>query len=59
MYGVYRVMADGKHQYCSRSATHSEKLAKEIARDFSNGEIVMPDGSLKQVPARPHIHKKI
>lgn len=59
MFGVYRVLKNGGHRYVSRSATQSEKLAKEIAADLSEGRIIMPDGSAKSVPARPHIAKAI
>ncbi|QSY98565.1 hypothetical protein J2J97_32185 (plasmid) [Rhizobium bangladeshense] len=57
-FGVYRVTRSGEH-YVSRSATHSEKLAKEIAADLSAGEITMPDGSIKYVKPAPHIAKEI
>lgn len=59
MFGVYRVMRDGTHRYVARTASHSEKLACEIADDLSNGRIVMPDGSTRECKAHPHIAKAI
>jgi hypothetical protein len=59
MYGVYRVLRSGEHRYVSRSVTHSQKLAEEIARDLTDGRVVMPDGSTKRVPAYPHIAKAV
>ncbi len=59
MWGVYRVRADGSHVYMSRSATHSEKLAREIADGLSHGEVVMPDGSVKYVKPRKHVALRI
>lgn len=60
-YGVYRVLKNGKHRYCERSATTSLKLAQEIAADFSSGKVVMPDGSTHQRtgPVYPHIAREI
>lgn len=58
-YGVYRVHKNGVHQYLAHSCTSNRKLAEEIARDLSNGELVMPDGSTKKVTAHPHIAKLI
>jgi hypothetical protein len=54
-YGVYRAMANGDYRYVSRSATTNQKLAEEIARDLTNGEAVMPDGSTKRIRAFPHV----
>lgn len=59
MYGVYRVLKSGEHRYRSRSATHSEKLAQEIAADLTEGRFVRPDGSTGQCKAFPHIAKEI
>lgn len=59
MFGVYRVLKNGTHRYISRSATQSEKLANEIARDLSDGTITNPDGSTSVVKAAPHIAKPI
>ena len=59
MWAVYKVNKNGKLTYISRSVTQSEKLAKEIANGLTNGEIVMPDGSIKKVKAFPHIAKRI
>ena len=59
MWGVYRVLKDGRHEYVSRTVTTSEKLAMEIASDLTIGRVVRPDGSTLQVPAHPHIHKRI
>jgi len=58
-YGVYRVLKSGDHRYVSRSVTASQKLAEEIARDLTAGEVVMPDGSTKRVPAHPHVAKEL
>ena len=58
-YGVYRVLKSGKLKYVSRSATASKKLAEEIARDLSRGEIVMPDGRTKTVRAYPHVARPL
>jgi hypothetical protein len=57
-YGVYRVTRSGEH-YVPRSCTSNEKLAKDIARGLTNGEITMPDGSTKHVKPFPHIVKPI
>lgn len=59
MWGVYRVLRDGSHRYLSRSATQSEKLAKEIAAERSAGECTLPDGSVVSIRAYPHIAKEI
>lgn len=59
MFGVYRVLKDGSHRYVPRSATHSEKLAQEIAADLTAGQFVRPDGSTGQCRAYPHIAKEI
>ena len=59
MYGVYRVLNNGDHEYVGRSATFSKKLAEEIARDFTNGIAVRPDGSECHIVAHPHIAKEI
>lgn len=58
MFAVYRVLKNGTLRYVSRSVTHSEKLAKEIADDLTNGQIVMPDGSTRHVKPHPHIAKE-
>jgi hypothetical protein len=58
-YGVYRVLASGGHVYVSRSVTSYHGLARDIARDLSRGVVIMPDGSLKNVRAYPHIAKEI
>ena len=58
-YGVYRVLASGRHVFVARSTTTNRKLAEEIARDLSRGVVIMPDGSAKNVPAHPHIAKPI
>lgn len=59
-YGVYKVTRGGKMlHYVPRSATHSEKLAREIAEGLSRGEVVMPDGRIKPCEGLPHIHKPI
>jgi len=58
-WGVYRVLASGKHEYVSRTATTNEKLAMEIASDLSIGQVTRPDGRTLQIPAHPHIHKLI
>jgi hypothetical protein len=49
MFGVYQVLRDGSLKYVSRTVTHSEKLAQEIARDFTEGRCIMPDGSVKAI----------
>jgi hypothetical protein len=59
VYGVYRVLKNGQHRYVSRSVTMNEKLAQDIAAGLSRGEVVMPWGATKHVPAFPHIHKPI
>lgn len=59
MFAVYRILKNGSHKYVSRSVTHSEKLAREIARDLSDGICVMPDGSTRKIRAYPHIAKAI
>ena len=53
-WGVYRVFKNGKTRYVRRSATSNEKLAREIAADFTEGRVVRPDGSLASVRAWPH-----
>lgn len=58
-YGVYRVLKSGEHRYVSRSCTSNEKLAQDIAKDLTNGEVVMPDGRTKRVTPYPHIAKPI
>lgn len=58
IWGVYRVTPRGL-QYVPRSATTNEKLAMDIARDLTDGIVVMPDGRTKQVRARPHVHREI
>ena len=59
MFGVYRVLKNGAHRYVSRTVTHNEKLAQEIARDLSDGRITMPDGSIRAIKPYPHIAKRI
>lgn len=59
MFGVYRVLRSGKLRYVSRSATHSRKLAEEIAADLTRGQVVTPTGQLARVPAFPHVAKPI
>jgi len=54
-YAVYRVLANGKHRYVSRTVTHSEKLAQEIAADLTRGEIVTPTGRIAYIRAHPHV----
>jgi hypothetical protein len=49
MFGVYRVLKNGDLRYVPRTVTHNKKLAEEIAADFTWGDIVMPDGSIRQV----------
>ena len=58
-FGVYRVLKSGEHRYVSRSAAASEKLAKEIAADLTDGRVIMPDGSERRVEPHPHIAKEI
>jgi hypothetical protein len=59
VWGVYLVLKNGAHRYVERSATTSEKLAREIADDLSHGLIIKPDGSRSWVRPRPHIAKEI
>lgn len=59
MFGVYRVLKNGTHRYVSRTMTHSEKLAQEIASDLSRGEFTRPDGSIGTCRAYSHIAKEI
>lgn len=59
MFGVYRVLKDGSHRYVPRTATHSEKLAQEIASDLTAGQFVRPDGSMGRCQPYPHIAKEI
>jgi len=59
MFGVYKIQKNGKRVFVSRSATQSEKLAREIAADLSAGKITMPDGSIRRVKPHPHVAKKI
>jgi hypothetical protein len=56
-WGVYRVLSNGTEIYVPCTVTANEKLAREIARDFSEGRVVRPDGSEMSIPARPHIAK--
>lgn len=58
-YGVFRVLKDGRQVYISRSVTHSQKLAEDIAKGLTRGEVTMPDGRIKQVRAFPHIAKEL
>lgn len=55
MYAVYRVLKNGKLRYVSRTVTHSEKLAQEIAAGLSIGEFTRPDGSISHCKPYPHI----
>lgn len=59
MYGVYRVYKNGKHRYISRTATHSQKLAEDIAKGMTEGEVVAPDGRVVHIHPYPHIAKQI
>lgn len=59
MYAVYRVLRNGLLIYAPRSATSNKKLAEEIAAELSAGEVTMPDGTMKKIPAYPHIAKLI
>ncbi len=58
-YGVYRVRKNGALAYVSRTCTANQKLAEEIAADFSRGEYVRPDGSIGYMHAAPHITREI
>lgn len=58
-YGVYRVLKNGDHRYVSRTCTTSQKLAEEIAKDLSHGEVTMPDGSTRRIEPYPHIAKPL
>lgn len=55
-YGVFSV---SPRSYVAGSATSNEKLAREIADDLSNGRVIMPDGSERQIRARPHVAEEI
>ena len=59
MFGVYRVLKNGKQVYVSRTATGSQRLAEDIAADFTAGRYVRPDGTIGKRIARPHIAKRI
>lgn len=59
MFGVYRATKDGRHIYVSRTATHSEKLAREIAEDLSRGQITLPTGETRLVKPFPHVALRI
>jgi hypothetical protein len=58
-YGVYRVLKSGALRYLPRSATHSRKLAEELAAERTRGEITLPTGAIKAVRAFPHIARQI
>lgn len=58
-YGVYRVFKNGLTRYCERSATHSLKLAQEIADDFTAGRYTLPTGAINTCKAYPHIVRAI
>jgi hypothetical protein len=58
-YGVYKVLANGDHVYVSRTVTTNEKLAQELADDFTRGEIVMPDGRIRHITPVKCIAKEI
>ncbi len=58
-WGVYRILKNGEECYIPRSCTHSEKLARELAADFSAGRVIRPDGSEAAIVARPHIAKPV
>lgn len=58
-YGVYRVMPSGRKRYVSRTATFNRKLAEEIARDRTNGEIVLPTGATLLIKPYPHVVQEI
>lgn len=59
MYGVYRITKRGEHRYVPRTATHSQKLAEEIAADFTAGQVTLPTGEIKAIVPRPCIAKEI
>lgn len=59
MFGVYRQFKNGNLKYVSRSVTANEGLAKDIASGLTRGEVVMPDGSIKQVRPFPHVVRPI
>ena len=59
MYGVYRMLKSGALRYVSRSATHSQRLAEDIAESLTRGEVVMPTGAIAKVRPFPHIAKQI
>jgi len=59
MFGVYHVLKDGSHVYVPRTATHSKKLAEEMAADFTEGRMTLPTGEVVPIRARPSIAKEI
>lgn len=59
MYGVYRVRRNGSHSYIPRTATHSQKLAEEIAQDLTRGIEVLPTGQTREITPIPCIVKEI
>lgn len=59
MFGVFRVTKSGKEVYLPCSATHSQKLAQEIADERSRGEITLPTGQVTSTKPFPHIAKAI
>ncbi len=59
MFAVYKVQKNGKLIYVPRTCTANQKLAEEIAADFTRGEYVRPDGSIGTMRAAPHIAKEI
>ena len=59
MFGVYRVLKNGALRYVSRSVTHSQRLAEDIAEGLTRGEVVMPTGAIARVRPFPHIAKQI
>lgn len=55
MFAVYRVLKNGQRRYVSRTVTHSEKLAQEIAEGLTRGEFTRPDGSTGKCKPYPHV----
>jgi len=58
-YGVYRVLKSGALRYLPRSATHSKRLAEDLAAERTRGEITLPTGAIKPVRAFPHVARLI
>ena len=59
MYGVYRVLKNGALRYISRSATQNPRLAEDIAKSLTHGEVVTPTGAIAKVRPFPHLAKQI